>query len=80
MRKEHWLNLVGVIVGFASFILEWLTPFWGLVFLYWVAGGIKSHEIVLFQKVKQEESPILYWSIVLLWVMFGLYLLLYPLL
>lgn len=78
MKQGQWLNALGVIIGLASFVLEWLTPFWGLVFVFWAIRGVQKQKIVLFTEVVERDYPLLFWLVVLLWMLFGAYLVIYP--
>lgn len=61
--------LLGLV---ATTLLEWYWP-WGLLFLYWVAAGLRRGEAFLIEPVSRVRNPILYWSITAMWAGFGLW-------
>lgn len=80
MNNHQVINLIGLTIGFVSFYYEQLTPFWGVVFLFWVYKGLKEGNISLFFYTDKKEHPVIYWLLVILWIVIALYFLFYPLL
>ena len=78
MNKKQLINFFGLIVGFASFYFELLTPFWGVVFFLWLYRGLKNGNMTLFYDTNKQDNPVLYWLLVVLWAMISLYFLMYP--
>ena len=62
-----------VLLGLAAAtFLESYWP-WGLLFLYWVAAGLRSGEAFLVEPIFRGRNPILFWSITAMWTGFGLW-------
>lgn len=61
--------LLGLVV---ATLLEWYWP-WGLLFLYWVAAGLRWGEAFLIEPISRGRNPVLYWSITAMWAGFGLW-------
>lgn len=66
------LTAVVLLALAAATILEWYWP-WGLLFLYWVAAGLRSGDTFLVEPITRARNPILYWSITAMWTGFGLW-------
>ena len=79
MKRRQIINIIGLVIGFASLYLDVLTPFWGIVFLFCVYKGNQENRMMLFYDVYKKDSPILYWLLLILWVLIGFYFLLYHL-
>ncbi|WP_170371180.1 hypothetical protein [Ruegeria arenilitoris] len=44
---------------------------WGLVFLWWAVPSIRSGQAFLIDTVNREADPLLFWTVTVLWVVFG---------
>ena len=78
MNYRQVVNAVGLVIGFASFYYEVLTPFWGVVFLFGTLRRLQAGKAALFFETSKSDAPILYWLLILLWLLIGFYFLLYP--
>lgn len=79
MTKANALNWIclGVLIIASILAHYWV---WGLLFIFWAIYALKSnHSHLLFPISKQSEPP-LYWSINLMWLVFGIWYLTFDLL
>ncbi|MEM7563393.1 MAG: hypothetical protein AAF353_10140 [Pseudomonadota bacterium] len=53
---------------------------WGLLLLLWSANDLLTGHTWLSEPVTRRESPIIYSAILFIWLAFGFYFLLYPIL
>ena len=67
ITMKHWKNIAGfaLIIAILVLQLDWL---WGFLFLIWFAQGIFYGETFIIESVKREDGPIIFWSILLLWL------------
>lgn len=63
-----FLALLGVYIIFL-FDQQWA---WGILFLYWVIPDIIRGVTYFIEPVEKENSPFLYWAIVLSWILMSL--------
>jgi len=74
-----WKTILALTAIAFSMIMDWYW-IWGIIFLYWVIGDIKSGVSFIVEPIYKEVNPILYWIVVLLWSISGIYTLSYILL
>ena len=69
-----------------SLVLIYLSAFtgwywlWGLLLLWWVANDMRVEQTWLSEVITRREDPIIYHLILFTWLVFGFYLVLYPIL
>lgn len=72
MKWKAWLAIL-FIVFITLFNYTWG---WGVLFLIWVIPDILRGKTYLMEEVSRKESPLTFWTIVLLWVLISTYMLL----
>lgn len=77
--RLKWKALFGLSLIGTGVVMEWYW-IWGFFFLLWAIGDIRSRRTHLLEEVSRNDSPILYWVIISMWLFFGAYALVSPLL
>lgn len=72
LRRQKWKALFGLSLIGIGLAMDWYWV-WGILFLIWAVGDIRSKQTHLLEGVTRSESPILYWIIIVLWIFFGVY-------
>ena len=72
MGQIKWLTVATLIVLFLATVQEWYWV-WGVLFIYWGIGGIRSGAAFLVEDISRAESPILFWLISAMWIGFGVF-------
>lgn len=62
---------LGLVYVSFFFNIPWL---FGVVILAWISPDIRSGTTHFFEVLTRRRNPWLYWSVVVTWVFFGLYL------
>lgn len=74
MKTIKWRSIVALILVLTGFFFD-LTWLWGLLFLMWVIPDFFSGETFLMEPISKKEEPILYWTILFVWLVSSIYLL-----
>ncbi len=53
---------------------------WGLLFIFWSVKGLWDPVTALITPVSRDTSPVLFWAINIMWLIFGVWYLVYDLL
>ncbi|MEL7424006.1 MAG: VOC family protein [Bacteroidota bacterium] len=72
----RWKAMLGLALIAISVLTSW-TWIWGVFFTLWVMADLRSGYTHLFEPISREEHPALYWLIVVIWGVLGLYSLVY---
>lgn len=64
MQWRVWLGLLFVIV---MSVMNWQWA-WGILFLIWVIPDLHNRVTYFIEPVQRDESPVLYWTIVITWI------------
>lgn len=73
--KRHWPVIVALVLIYAGLYFD-LNFIWGILFLVWTFPSIYTREVHLVQNIERDESPVLYWLILLTWIALGILLIL----
>lgn len=70
MTTQRIINYTAfpILLTSAVFGLYWV---WGLLFLWWVIPAIASGQAHFVFEVHQDEDPILFWAVIVLWAVLG---------
>jgi hypothetical protein len=60
-----------IIFAFVAYE-SWL---WGIVFLLWAIPDLFSGVTYLMEPIHKKEDPVLFWTIIVVWISFAIYLL-----
>ena len=74
MKTIKWRSIAALILVLTGFFFD-LTWLWGLLFLMWVIPDFFSGETFLMERISRKEDPILYWTILVVWLVSSIYLL-----
>ena len=66
----RWRTLIALPTLTLS-ALAGIYSLWGLLFIYWGANAIRDGETYLVEDISRYENPVLFWSIIILWIGFG---------
>jgi len=72
----NWATL-GILLIATYFSFYWI---WGALFLFWSIRSLQQNEIFLLSMIQKNGDALLYWSVTLLWGIFGFWYLFYDLL
>lgn len=72
----NWLALIILVIA-TIYNAYWA---WGLLFIYWAVQGLWTPVTTLIAPVARSENAVLFWTINLMWLIFGLWYFLYDLL
>lgn len=74
--RLKWKSILAlVLIGLAIALDQyWL---WGVLFIIWAANDLKNRQTYLLEDIPQSESPILYWTVVALWLFLAVWALSY---
>lgn len=53
---------------------------WGALFCFWTVSAFKNGSTFLLTTIAQSNSPTLFWMVSLMWLIFGIWYLVYDLL
>lgn len=62
-----WPTVICLAILFAATLFEWYWV-WGLLFLFWAVASIPLGQVFVIQTVRRDESPLLFWTISVFWV------------
>lgn len=67
-----WRTLLALVGIAASVALNqyWI---WGLIFLFWAVRDIRNKATYLVEPLERAHNPVLYWVVVVMWLLFGLW-------
>ncbi|MEM6877111.1 MAG: effector binding domain-containing protein [Bacteroidota bacterium] len=71
-----WRAILGLLLVGLSLLTGWLWV-WGLFFAFWVISDLRSGFTHLFEPVSKRDNPLLYWTIIGMWVFLSGYSLFY---
>ena len=71
-QKIRWKAILGLSLVLVSVVFNWAW-LWGVLFLAWVMPDIKQGRTYLFETVDRQESPLLFWLIISMWIMLSIY-------
>lgn len=75
MKVPAWLTVLALMSLLLALYLNWSWP-WGLLFIYWTIPSLWSGETRLVGPLSRAASPILFWSVVALWLLLGVMMIL----
>ena len=71
LGQQKWLTLIGLPILIYT-TLTGIYSIWGLLFIYWGLMSARHGTVHLLEDIEQEENPVLFWLIELLWFGTGL--------
>ncbi|MEO0570578.1 MAG: VOC family protein [Bacteroidota bacterium] len=71
-KSIKWKPLLGLGLILTYFFTEW-SWIWALFFAFWVMMDVQSGRTHLLETVERKQHPILYWIIVGIWALLGIY-------
>ncbi|MFC4990847.1 hypothetical protein [Rubritalea tangerina] len=72
---KHWPVYIALALIYLSVWFEY-NFLWGILFISWTIPAFYTKEIHLIQTVRQNESPFLFWTIVLTWIILSIWMIL----
>lgn len=63
----RWLTLVALAIVVLALIFD-LNFIWGLLFLFWAGPSLFTGVTFLVEPIHRSENPLLFWTIVSLWL------------
>lgn len=70
IKWKVWLWFIAMLL-ISLFSWNWA---WGILITVWALSALVAGEIHFIESVKRQDSPILYWSLVIVWALSGVYL------
>ena len=72
-KPIKWKTLLGITIVLAGIFLN-LPILFGLLYILWAIGDIKSGYAYIFEPIVRRENPILYWIITSIWFFSGIWI------
>lgn len=79
MNQVKWRALLGLVLVYITVFFYWNWLF-GVILLLWLLPDLRSGEIHFFERLSRQDSPVIYWAVVVTWLGLSIYLILEPLL
>ena len=67
LAQQKWLTLIGLPILIYSTI-QGLFFVWGLLFVLWGIGSLRTGHFFLLEDINRREDPALYWIIFAMWL------------
>ena len=74
-KPTAWLEVVPFAALLFALYMNWSWP-WGLLLLYWAVSSCLSGETHLISRITRDQTPSLFYAVVILWFGLGALLLL----
>ena len=71
-KKIKWKTILAILMVTAGIMLD-LPILFGLLYIFWAILDIKTGHAYIIEDISRHEHPILFWIIVTLWMISGLY-------
>lgn len=71
MGQKKLLTIVGLPVLLALTWAGFLAA-WGLLFIWWALLSVNTGQAFVFEEIRRDETPLLFWVIIAMWIGFGL--------
>lgn len=69
--KWPTILVLAILIATTVFNVYWV---WGLLFIYWAIGGIRTNEMFIVQPLSRADNPGLFWFACVSWVGIGLWM------
>lgn len=69
---KHWKTILGLIFMIFAIYFNW-GWFWAVFIFLGLVNTLKSKTIHFVEEVSQEEAPKLYWTMIVIWTLLGIY-------
>jgi hypothetical protein len=70
--KRYWRAILALFLMPIAFYFNLVEFFFALLFLFWSIQGIKSGMATLIDTVLKSDSPVLFWTINIMWIVISL--------
>ncbi len=71
-KPLQWKAILGLILVVISLITRWHW-IWGIFFALWVISDLRSGNTHLLEPVSRSTNPLLFWIVIVLWALLGVY-------
>jgi len=72
---RYWPTYLAITAVLGATLLEWYWA-WGLIFFIWSIRAIRERQTTLIQDIAQDEAPVLFWTLTVLWIVLSVLLIL----
>ena len=69
--------IASLIIIYVATLMNWYW-LWGALLLFWAINDLITEQTWLSESVTKRDSPLIYYTIVITWLVFGFYLLISP--
>lgn len=76
-RNIKWKSLIALALLPPSFYFNFINLYFAALFLVWSIQAIKYRNVFLLDNISEEENPVLFWIISILWILLSLWSLLF---
>ncbi len=67
--NQKWKTLIALPILLTAIWYNVSNVLFGLIFLFWSYYGIKMKQTFLVEEITQNENPVLFWTISILWIL-----------
>ncbi len=73
--KTKWKSILAIVIVISGILMDFPLLF-GVLYLIWAIGDLKTGHAYIIEDISRHENPLLFWLIVFVWMSSGLYLIL----
>jgi len=70
----RWKSLMALVAIAAAIWFDWYW-IWGVLSVIWGLTDLRNQHTYLLEDIPRSESPVLYWTIVIMWLVMGIWML-----
>jgi hypothetical protein len=70
LQNIKWKTIIALIIVIVATLAQW-NWLWGVLLLFWAFLDIKRGQSFFIEGIDKHEDPILFWTIVALWITLG---------
>ena len=68
--RTRWKSVVALVFIVIGIFMNWQW-IWGVLAVIWGISDLRSGQTFLLDEIPRSEAPLLYWSVVCMWLVLG---------
>lgn len=72
-KDIKWKSILAIIAVVGGIIMDWPLLF-GILYIFWALLDIRTGHAYIIEDIPRSEHPILFWTIVMIWLFSGSYI------